>query len=246
MNKVLEDLKAVPGVSGVLLLNKSEETTYQLLPASFSIETIKSTAIRLLQLGYYLKPGARLDLTFGSGTVVVQNLEKAALLVFTKGPMDESIFDLVLKNSVRSLERRLERYDAVREKLSGAAILGEDEALQLFLHAANLISSHFKQSLGAYQVTQNWRKAREALAGDFPFHYRLFIESGGILSFKPSDERVSLTGLTDFFAHLVHRFLAMSVIDGSREIPLEKITADVHSSLKKTNFFRSLALLDKA
>ncbi len=245
MNKVLEDLKAVPGVSGVLLLNKTEETTYQLLPATFSIETIKSIAIRLLQVSYYLKPDTRFNLAFASGTAILQNLEKAALLVFTKGPVDEPIFDLVLKNSIKALERWLERYEVVREKLSGEALMNEEEALSLFLHTANLISAHFKQSLGAYQVTQNWRKSREELAGDFPFHHRLFVETGGTLSFKPSEEKISAPSLTDFFARLAHQFIKLAVVDGSKKIPIENLTSELRSSLEKTSFYRSLALLEK-
>lgn len=245
MNKVLEDLKAVPGVSGVLLLNKTEETTYQLLPASFSIETIKSTAIRLLQVSYYLKPDARFRLAFASGSVILHNLEKATLLVFTKGAIDESIFELVMKNSVKSLERWLERYEVVREKLSGEALMTEEEALKLFLHAANLISAHFKQSLGAFQTTQNWRKAREELAGDFPFHHRLFVETGTGLSFKPADEKISVPNLTEFFTRLIHQFLKLAVVHGSKEIPVENLTAELRGSLEKTSFYRSLALLDK-
>lgn len=245
MNKVLEDLKAVPGVYGVLLLNKTEETTYQLLPATFSIETIKSIAIRLLQVSYYLKPDARLNLAFASGTAILQNLEKAALLVFTKGSIDESIFDLVMKNSIKALERWLERYEVVREKLSGEALMSEEEALGLFLHTANLISAHFKQSLGGYQVTQNWRKARESLAGDFPFHHRLFVETGGALSFKPSEEKISVPSLTDFFARLTHQFIKLAVVDGSKKIPIENLTAELRSSLEKTSFYRSLSLLEK-
>ena len=245
MNKVLEDLKAVPGVFGVLLLNKTEETTYQLLPATFSIETIKSVAIRLLQVSYYLKPEARFNFSFASGTVVLQNLEKAVLLVFIKGTVDEAIFDLVLKNSVRSLERWLERYEIVRERMSGEALLSEEEALGLFLHTANLISAHFKQSLGAYQVTQNWRKARADLAGDFPFHHRLFVETGGNLAFKPLEEKISLPNLTEFFARLVHQFIKLSVVDGSQGLPIENLTSELRPSLEKTSFYRSLALLEK-
>lgn len=245
MNKVLEDLKAVPGVYGVLLLNKAEETTYQLLPASFSIETIKSTSIRLLQVSYYLKPGARLTFDFAVGSALLQNLEKAVLLVFTKGEVDFNIFDLVLKNSIKTLERRLERYDLVREKLSAESLMSEEEATALFLHSANLISAHFKLSLGAYQVTQNWRKAREALTGDFPFYHRLFIETGGTLSFKPSSEKLSVPTLTDFFARLVHQFLKLSVIGGRGEVAIEKLTSEVRPSLEKTSFYRSVALLEK-
>jgi len=245
MNKVLEDLKSVPGVSGVLLLNKLEETTYQLLPATFSIETIKSIAIRLLQVSYYLKPDARFNLSFVAGTAVLQNLEKAVLLIFTKGSVDQAIFDLVMKNSIRALERWLERYEVVREKLSGEALMSTEEALNLFLRAANLVSAHFKQSLGVYQVAQNWRKVREELAGDYPFHHRLFVETGGNLSFKPSEERVSVPVLTEFFTRLIHQFLKLVVVDGSKEIPVENLTAELRSSLEKTSFYRSLALLEK-
>lgn len=245
MNKVLEDLKSVPGVSGVLLLNKSEETTYQLLPASFSLETIKSTAIRLLQVSYYLKPGARLFLNFAAGSAILQNLEKAAILVFTKGEIERPIFDLVMKNSVRTLERRLDQYDQVREKLSGDALLSEEEALTIFLHTVNLVSAHFKQSLGDYQVTQNWRKSREQISGDFPFAHRLFIETNASVSFKPASEKLSVTTLTDFFARLVHGFLKLTVIADSSDGSVEKLTADLRSSLEKTSFYRSLALLDK-
>lgn len=245
MNKVLEDLKAVPGVSGVLLLNKSEETTYQLLPASFSIETIKSTAIRLLQVSYYLKPGAQLFLDFATGSAILQNLEKAAILVFTKGEIERPIFDLVMKNSMRTLERRLDQYDLVREKLSGDALLSEEEALTIFLRTVNLVSAHFKQSLGDYQVTQNWRKSREQLSGDFPFAHRLFIEANASVSFKAAQEKLSVTTLTDFFARLVHGFLKLTVIADSSDGSVEKLTTDLRSSLEKTSFYRSLALLDK-
>jgi hypothetical protein len=192
-----------------------------------------------------LKPGARLFLDFAAGSAILQNLEKAAILVFTKGEIDRSIFDLVMKNSVKALERRLDRYEEVREKLSGEALMSEEEALAVFLRTVNLVSAHFRQSLGDYQITQNWRKAREEISGDFTFAHRLFIETGATLSFKPGNEKISVPTLTDFFARLVHGFLKLTVIADSADGSVENLTADLRSSLEKTSFYRSLALLDK-
>ncbi len=245
MNKILEDLKAVPGVYGALFLNKSEETTYQLLPAFFSSEAIRSIALRLLQVTYYLKPGDRLSFDFAYGSVILQNLEKAALLVFTKGELETDIFDMVLRNSIKALERRLERYEQVREKLSSEALLSDEEAVLHFLSAANLVTAHFKPILGVYRLTQNWRKARESLAGDFSFHHRLFVDSNATLSFKNSNERISVATLTDFFARLLHGFLKFSVRGTVEEVSVEKLTSEVRQSLEKTNFYRSFALLEK-
>ena len=46
LNEVLYQLKSVPGVSGVLVLDKTKNSTYQLLPASFSQMAIKNLAVR--------------------------------------------------------------------------------------------------------------------------------------------------------------------------------------------------------
>src|SRR4030067_161096 len=50
LNEVLYQLKSVPGVSGVFVLDKAKNSTYQLLPASFSQMAIKNLTFRLLKL----------------------------------------------------------------------------------------------------------------------------------------------------------------------------------------------------
>ncbi|MDP2961108.1 MAG: hypothetical protein Q8N71_06755, partial [candidate division Zixibacteria bacterium] len=82
MNKTLQEIKSVQGVTGVLVLDKKEGITYQLTPASFPTEGLKELGVRLSRLVKLLSTEIKLELKFENGTAFFYNLERGAILIF--------------------------------------------------------------------------------------------------------------------------------------------------------------------
>jgi predicted regulator of Ras-like GTPase activity (Roadblock/LC7/MglB family) len=107
MERILNDIKSVPGISGVLVLDKDTLKSYHLLPATFSSESIQNIRTKLLKLSEKMNEQSRLDLKFEHGVGLVYNLERSAILIFGKSNLNFSILGLVMKSALQAIERKL-------------------------------------------------------------------------------------------------------------------------------------------
>src|SRR3990172_13344284 len=107
LNEALYQLKSVPGVSGVLVLDKTKNSTYQLLPASFSQMAIKNLAVRLLELTRDWSESQKIELKFDNGLAWVINMDKVSVLILARRDLSLPDLNLVLKSALVSIEKRL-------------------------------------------------------------------------------------------------------------------------------------------
>src|SRR4030042_6315637 len=111
MNKILQEIKSVQGVSGVLVLDKKEGITYQLTPASFPTEGLKEVGLRLSRLSKACPVDLSLELRFENGLALLYNLERGTVFIFGRLGINLSILELVLKSAFLSIERKLSKME---------------------------------------------------------------------------------------------------------------------------------------
>ena len=64
MNKILSNIRSVPGVWGTIAIDKKRALTYQMLPANYSTEAVKNIAIPTLNLARSAEKNMVIDLFF--------------------------------------------------------------------------------------------------------------------------------------------------------------------------------------
>lgn len=250
MNKTLQEIKSVQGVTGVLVLDKEEGITYQLTPASFSTEGLKELGIRLSRLVKLLSTEIKLELKFENGTAFFFNLERGAILIFGRPGINLPILNLVLKSTFLAIERKLakreEEPQTVEEK-KGSFLL-DKIYLEHLLLALNQIAKIYKQKLGTYLVTQNLRRSKEELLPKFSLLHNFFVDNNGIVSIirgkeeedLPFDSIKAFAIWISFFIHLCYSHSPELLTD------IKELTKGLEDNLEQMGFYETYERLKKS
>ncbi len=183
MEKILKEIKSVPGIAGALVLAKETQLTYHRLPASFTPTLIKQVGLRLQKLVQKMPPHSRLDLKFENGIGLVYNLEKSTVLIFGQADLDYSFLGLVLKSALQSIERMLETETIPQEQSWETPSLTMDRTnLKLLIEAINLVATGYAEKQGTWWVTRNLRKVKEEMIREFPQMSSFYVDNQGKVS----------------------------------------------------------------
>jgi len=238
LDKVLEELKAVQGVSGVLILDLQRLVTYQLLPAHFEKSLLHNLAMNLLTLCRKIDEPIRIDLKFDKGVAFIARLNHSAILIYGRPSLNPSLLKLVLKSSVRTIERRLER-----EREQAKQRFEDNPQIQVYVkplvEALNQITSVYRKYIGTYPLTQNLREAKERLSGEFPVLTNFFVDNNGSLSVIKGRESLIREDATLSFSRWVSLLteLCQKISPEIRELKIRDLTKDSVDQLEKMGFY---------
>ena len=183
MERILSDIKSVPGVTGAMVLAKEPLNFYHLLPASFTTNSIKEVGRKLLKLSEKMPPNSRLNLKFDNGIGLVYNLGKSVVLIFGRSDLDFSSLGLVLKSALQSIERKLEGETPELDQVKKISFFVVDKAnLDLLIEAINLVAEGYVKDKGIFWVTQSLRNAKEDVIKEFPQISSFYVDNSGKVS----------------------------------------------------------------
>jgi predicted regulator of Ras-like GTPase activity (Roadblock/LC7/MglB family) len=240
MERILSEIKSVPGVTGALVLSKESLVSYHFLPESFTPSTTKEVGTKLLKLSEKLPPHSRLDLKFENGIGLVYNLTKSVILIFGRSNLDFSLLGLVLKFALQSIEKKLEGeaspMDQVKEKLT---FVIDKTNLNLLIEAINLIAQGYVEEQGAYRVTRNLRNTKEDIIREFPQMTNFYVDNQGKVSLLKAqegmfDQKISLA-LIKWIDLFVNKTPHPSRRD--RVADIRKLTAQISKPLEGIGFY---------
>jgi len=249
MNKILQEIKSVQGVTGVLVLDKKEGVTYQLTPASFPSEGLKELGLRLSRLTKLSSAVMSLELRFENGIAFFYNLDRGAIFIFGRPGINLPILDLVLKSVFLSIERKLakkgEKPHPQEEKKSSFIL--DKIYLEHLLQALNQIAKIYKQKLGTYLVTQNLRRSKEELLLKFELLQNFFVDNNGTVSLiRGKEEEVPFDSLKAF-ALLIHLFIHLcSSYDPELLTDIRELTKGLEEKLEQMGFYETYEKLNPA
>ena len=242
MNKILEELKAVQGVSGVLILDLESLLTHQLLPASFDRARLGSLTVNLLALCEKAEGPVGIDLKFNNGAAFLAKLNHSAILIYGRPSLNLSLLKLVLKSSARTIERSLLRK---REQSKGRF---EDKSstplVQMYVRplveAMNQIASVYKKYIGTYPLTQNLREAKGKLSKEFPFLTNFAVDNTGLVSaIKGGEDLVREDVVLSFsrWASLLTEF-CQRISPETKRLDIRELTKDSAQKLEEIGFYQ--------
>jgi len=239
MEKIVGDIRSVPGVTGAMVLAKESLNSYHLLPASFTTSSIKEVGRKLLKLSERLPPHSRLNLKFENGVGLVYNLEKSVVLIFGRSNLEFSLLRLVLKSALQSIERKLKEEVLQPEKISESTFVIDKANLNLLIEAINLVAQGYVKDKGIFWVTKNLRKTKEDVIKEFPQISSFYVDNDGKVSVLDVPKEtfgqrmpLALVKWIDFF---VKR--APHPTPGDRVVDIRELTARISKPLEGIGFY---------
>lgn len=239
MNQLLQQIKSVNGVSGILVLDKNNSTTYQLLPASFSVEVIKKLAVRLKEVARTWPDLQQLEVKFESGYGRLINTVSSVIYVLAKSDIYFPDLNLVLKSVLPQIEKKISKNNPFQEVEQEQVYALNRVNLDLLLAAINLIANKYRDLMGAYQVTQNLRKAKDKLLDIFPYLTNFYVDNQARVSFLKSKQEIDQTKIQEAFANWLYGFKAYcdTAVPALQDADIKELTAELKAELAKQGFY---------
>ena len=242
MNKVLEELKAVQGVSGVMIMDSESLVTYQLLPANFEKNHLRDIAINLMEICQRTKEPVRIDLKFDNGVAFFTRFNRIVILVYGRPSLNLSLLKLVIKSSIRNIERKL--------KIMGTQALEKPEQRELaplnqayiktLVDALNKLARAYERFTGNYLLTQNLRLAKEKLLKEFPYLSNFYVDNNGTvfavkgdLSFEKEKVIFSFSRWASLLTELV-----CDISPETADLNIGELTKEIGDKLEEMGFYQ--------
>ena len=239
MNQLLQQVKSVPGVSGVLVLDRVNATTYQLLPASFSVEVIKNLAVRLKEIATNWPDLSQTEIKFESGYSRLFQTRSTVVLILTKVDIYFPDLNLILKSVLPQIEKKISKANPFQEVEQDQVYALNRVNVDLLVTATNLVAAKYRDRMGAYQVTQILRKAKDKILNLFPYLTNFYVDNQARIAFLKSRQEIDQSKIQEAFANWIYNFKAYceASAPGLPEMEIRELTSELKGELAKQGFY---------
>lgn len=238
MDKILANIRAVPGVIGVIVIDKSRALTYQLMPASFTSDDIKNIALPLLHLGRALNYNLSLDFFFENGLARLYNRDRQIVLVIGRMEMNLNTLGVICREAIPAIGRKLAHGQlSLSKPQTNNAV---DNGPEFLLKAINIISANCVEKIGAYMVTKNMRKAKDDLSSTYLILSTISVDNNGVSSFIKGLATDGGKDTLTAFAHWANLFLSLCAQTTNKLKPADimELTFDIKDKLDLSGFYQ--------
>ena len=242
MDKILANIRSVPGVSGTIVIDKSRALTYQLMPVSYNSDDIKNIALPLLHLGRSLEPNLSLDFFFENGIGRLYNRKQLIILIMGREDLNLDVLETVCREALPAISRRFSQ-GKLKVSSPEKQDKGSEVGPEFLLKAINIIATNCIDKIGAYMVTQNLRKAKDELASTYPVLSGLSVDNNGVASFIKGMPYESGRDTLTAFAHWANLFLSYCAksTDKLKPADIMELTFEIRDKLDLSGFYQLYA-----
>lgn len=238
MKKIIEAIRGVMGVSGVVLWEKDANLFHKLLPARFSAAEVDAICTRLVKFCDDYTRGKDVKARFTKGWMWLHNGNSFALLILAKPDLNTTTLNLVLKSSLSTLESNL-------RKPGGVTIHNPNftpDHVGVLSRAINLALGHFQGQISRFDIADVLRLARTQLIDHYPVLKHFTVDAnGGIIVIKGAEKSMDASvvaaaaQLTAVFIELIKTKANVTGFD------IEKITLGIRQPLGEIGFYNYFA-----
>lgn len=242
MNKILANIRSVPGVWGTIAIDKKRALTYQMLPARYEAEAVKQIAIPTLNLAQTCERSMVVDMFFDNGKARLYNRGEAIVLILGRNEMNFDLLGTICKEAIPALCRRFARGELTdNEAVSGANSMGA--SFNLLLKAINIIAYNTQRKIGAYLVTKHLRNAKDKLVEKHRFLTTISVDNNGVASLLKGYPPYKGDDLLQGFAHWANLFVSNCASSTNKLQPgdILELTLDIKTKLELTGFYQLYA-----
>ncbi|MCP4632401.1 MAG: hypothetical protein GY855_05705 [candidate division Zixibacteria bacterium] len=237
MNEFMSGIKAVPGVRGVMIVDKAAGRIHRMFPARYEKEDLKILAASLRKLSRAGLSEGLLAVYFSSGTVISFMNDNLAVLALARSDVDNKMLKDRMKKLLPSIIRKTSKSEtlSVGESASHQIPMNHD----LMLEAINQLSQKIRQNLGGYIAARELKRARDTLISQYDFLTGLYVDNSGNCAAitKPlvSDEAIMIKA----FGELISSFYAacLQVSPKVQAFPLREILRKYSLKLSEIGFW---------
>ena len=238
MNKILSNIRSVPGVWGTLAIDKKKSLIYQLMPSNYDAEVVKSIAIPALNFGRQVEKNLVADFLFENGKGRLYSTREAVVFVLGRMDMNFDSLGAVCKDAIPAINRRFFRGEIGDG--SPAGISRTEANFEFLMKAINILASNIQQKVGAYLVTKHLRNAKDNLVQRFRFLATITIDNNGVISLMQGYPQYKGDDLLEGFARWANLFI-LSCSRSSDKVnagDIMELTSDIKDKLEPTGFYR--------
>lgn len=238
MNKILSNIRSVPGVWGALAIDKKNSLIYQLMPSNYDAEVVKSIAIPALNFGRQVEKNLVADFLFENGKGRLYSTREAVVFVLGRMDMNFDSLGAVCRDAIPAINRRFSRSEIVDGSSTG--IPHREANFEFLMRAINILASNIQQKVGAYLVTKHLRNAKDNLVQQFRFLATVTIDNNGVISLMQGYPQYKGDDLLEGFARWANLFI-LSCSRSSDKVhagDIMELTSDIKDKLEPTGFYR--------
>jgi predicted regulator of Ras-like GTPase activity (Roadblock/LC7/MglB family) len=235
MQELLEQLRGVMGVSGVMILDRLERLAWTLIPTHLENENIRELEKKVRDLVDLQVGHSTFRVRFSSGWLVINATNEFILVILTREDVKLELLNLVIKASITRL-RHFEGSCVEPEP----TIEFQPQMGCLLLDAINCVGKHFRMIVGLSDCVSLLRKAKDDLLPAFPALKHFSVDNNGSVSLIRGSERHLDRTVVDSVARWCFRLKEMvnakiSVVG----FDIREVTADVEVELTPIGFYWS-------
>jgi hypothetical protein len=241
MDKILSNIRAVNGVTGIIVIDKSRALTYQMMPASYSADEVKNIALSLLHLGKAFPGGMSIDFFFESGLGRLYNNEEQITLIIGRPELNLNALGVVCREAILAIGRKFARGQLGISSPSKAEPF--EAGFDFLLKAINIISANCVDKIGAYMVTKNLRRAKDELTGKYPILINVSVDNNGFCTLIRGADFGQKENAMKAFAHWANLFLSHCARSTDKLSPEDilKLTFEIKDRLDLSGFYQVYA-----
>jgi hypothetical protein len=244
MNKILSNIRSVPGVWGTIAIDKKRALTYQMLPATYSTEAVKQIAIPTLNLARSAEKNMVIDLFFENGKARIYNHGDAVVLILGREDLNFDMLASICKGAVSAINRRFARGDLADYIAPGGGSGGSgDVSFELLLRAINILASNAQQKIGAYLVMKHLRNAKDMLVDKYQFLTTITVDNNGVADLIKGYTPPKGDDLLQGFAHWANLFISNCASSSDKLNPADilELTMEIKGRLELSGFYQLYA-----
>jgi hypothetical protein len=235
MNKILETIRGVVGVSGVILWEKRANNFHKLLPARFGQNMVDQLCQQLARFSEIRDKNCSAIVRFQKGWLFLHNYDAFTMLVIGKSDLNTTTLNLVAKTSIAALESALG--SPASAPLMPIKFLPEHAPT--LVRAINLSLGFLQAHVSRFEIAELLRQVKSDLIAELPSLKHFSVDAnGGVILIKGAEKVMDITAV-EAAARLVATLADRTKTRiGNADFNIEKTTAPLRNTLTELGFYR--------
>jgi hypothetical protein len=233
MENLLEQIKGVVGVSGVMIYDRELDETSMMMPANFDEEFRDRLGGKFLDLLSFIEGSSKLRMKLSRGWLIIRSAGRFAILIIAKSELNMPTLDLVLKSIQVALDSKI--YTPPEKK----EVVFTEESSFTLVSAINLLVEHFSDTVSRFQLAQMLRKSKSDLQEQYPDLKHFTVEhNASVILIKGSESRLdsySIEAVAAWMSQFKRYASEQTVMVGFN---LKEATAEIRRDLDNLGFYR--------
>jgi hypothetical protein len=176
MKRILEQLRGVVGVNGVVILDRITGVADSLIPVRFSQNQREELEELLRIMTIEFEDDSAFKIRFKSGWLMIKSVDDFAILIMAREDLNFDTLKLVMKSSIVSL-RATSSSTAPSKKVTEISV----DQMTVLLDAFNSVSEYLMTAseIGPYGISTLLRSSREDIVDRFPDLKNFAVDNNG-------------------------------------------------------------------